>query len=164
MVGLLSAARFTLSIVDDASRECLAIEVDHGLSGIRVTRVLDQVAVSRPLPWRIVVDNGPEFTSTALDAWAYRCGVELHFIRPGKPVDNAFIESFNGKCVSRALDADPPLGLDDPMATEAASPHLARTSGTPMPELPEPTQDGGCRGLVARRPFPTPPHEPMMRR
>lgn len=93
----------TLNIVDDASRECLAIEVDHGLSGLRVTRVLDRLATRRPLPRRIVVDNGPEFTSTALDAWAYRRSVELHFIRPGKPVDNAFIESFTrtGSLTSR---------------------------------------------------------------
>ena len=66
-----------LNIVDDASRECLAIEVDHGLSGLRVIRVLDHLALSRPLPRRIVVDNGPEFASTALDVWAYRRGVEL---------------------------------------------------------------------------------------
>ena len=87
----------TLNLVDDASRECLAIEVEHWLPGLRVTRVLDRLAVSCPLPRRIVVDNGPEFTSTALDAWAYRRGVALPFIRPVKPVDNAFIESFNGK-------------------------------------------------------------------
>jgi putative transposase len=70
----------------------------------RLTRVLDRLAASRPLPRRIVVDNGPEFTSTALDAWAYRRGVELHFIRPGKPVDDAFIESFNGKLRDECLN------------------------------------------------------------
>jgi putative transposase len=103
----------TLNIVDDASRECLAIEVDHGLSSLRVTRVLDHVALSRPLPRRIVVDNGPEFTSTALDAWAYHRGVELHFIRPGKPVDNAFIESFNGKFRDECLNENWFVDLDD---------------------------------------------------
>jgi putative transposase len=87
----------TLTICDDGSRECLGIEVDYGLFGERVTRVVDRFAETRPLPKTIVVDNGPEFTSKALDAWAYHHGVELHFIRPGKPVDNAFIESFNGK-------------------------------------------------------------------
>lgn len=61
----------TLNIVDDASRECLAIEVDHGLSGLRVTRVLNRLAGSRALPRRIVVDNGPEFTSTALDSTSF---------------------------------------------------------------------------------------------
>jgi putative transposase len=103
----------TLNIVDDASRECLAIEVDRGLSGLRVPRVLDRLALSRSLPRQIVVDNGPEFTSTALDAWAYRRGVELHFIRPGKPVDNAFIESFNGKFRDECLNENWFVDLDD---------------------------------------------------
>jgi putative transposase len=103
----------TLNIVDDASPECLAIEVDHGLSGLRVTRVLDRLAASRPLPRRIVVDDGPEFTSTALDAWAHRRGVELHFIRPGKPVDNAFIESFNGRLRDECLNENWFVDLTD---------------------------------------------------
>jgi putative transposase len=103
----------TLNIVDDASRECLAIEVDHGLSGLRVTRVLDHLAASRPLPRRIVVDNGPEFTITALDAWAYRRSVELHFIRPGKPVANAFIESFDWKFRDECLNENWFVDLDD---------------------------------------------------
>jgi putative transposase len=94
----------TLNIVDDGSRECVAIEVDLGLCGQRVARVLDRVAQRRPLPRRITVDNGPEFTSRALDAWAYTRGVELDFIRPGKPVDNAFIESFNGKFRDECLN------------------------------------------------------------
>jgi transposase InsO family protein len=64
----------------------------HGLSGQRVARILDRIAAARPLPKQIVVDNGPEFTSRVFDAWAYQNRVELHFIRPGKPVDNAFIE------------------------------------------------------------------------
>ena len=103
----------TLNIVDNGSRECLAIEVDHGLSGQRVARVLDQLAATRPLPKQIVVDNGPEFTSRALDAWAYAHGVELHFIRPGKPVDNAFIESFNGKFRDECLNGHWFLDLDE---------------------------------------------------
>ena len=101
------------NLVDDGSRECLAIEVDHGLSGLRVTRVLDRVAAQRPLPKQIVVDNGPEFTSRVLDAWAYQHRVELHFIRPGKPVDNAFIESFNGKFRDECLNQHWFLDLDD---------------------------------------------------
>jgi putative transposase len=103
----------TLNIVDDASRECLRIEVDHGLASLRVIRVLDELAITRGLPRQIVVDNGPEFTSTALDAWAYRRGVVLHFIRPGKPVDNAFIESFNGKFRDECLNENWFLDLDD---------------------------------------------------
>jgi putative transposase len=103
----------TFNLVDDGSRECLAIEVDHGLSGQRVARILDRIAAARPLPKQIVVDNGPEFTSRMLDAWAYQNGVELHFIRPGKPVDNAFIESFNGKFRDECLNQHWFLDLDD---------------------------------------------------
>lgn len=87
----------TLNVVDDATRECLAIEVDTSLSGERVGHVLDRVAAWRRYPARIVVDNGPEFTSKALDQWAYQRGVELVFIRPGKPIENCIVESFNGR-------------------------------------------------------------------
>jgi len=94
----------TLNIVDDATRECPAIEADTSISGVRVCRVLDEVSLIRPLPKRIVVDNGPEFTSRALDQWAYKNGVELVFIRPGKPVENCFVESFNGKFRDECLN------------------------------------------------------------
>ncbi len=87
----------TLNIIDDYSRECVAIEVDTSLGGARVVRVLERLAAQRGLPERIVMDNGPEFTSKALDAWAHGAGVKLHFIRPGKPTENAFVESFNGR-------------------------------------------------------------------
>ena len=85
-----------LTLVDDFTRECLAIEVDTSLPGVRVVQVLEQVSSVRDLPETIVVDNGPEFAGKALDAWAYARGVGLHFIEPGKPVQNAYIESFNG--------------------------------------------------------------------
>ena len=94
----------TLNIVDDCSRECPAIEVATSLPGQRVTRVLDRLAETRGVPDCIVIDNGPEFAGKALDAWAYRHGVNLHFIRPGKPVDNAYIESFNGKFRDECLN------------------------------------------------------------
>lgn len=103
----------TLNIVDDYSRECLAIEVDTSLPGLRVTRVLDRLAVERGLPAAIVIDNGPEFVGKALDAWAYRLGVRLQFIRPGKPVENAFIESFNGKFRDECLNEHWFTGLND---------------------------------------------------
>ncbi|HLK09859.1 MAG TPA: integrase core domain-containing protein [Candidatus Binatia bacterium] len=100
----------TLNIVEDGSREGPAIVVDHGISGVRITRELDRLAVTRPLPQTIVVDNGPEFTSRALDQWAYERDVTLHFIRPGQPVDNAYVESFNGKfrdeCLNEAVFLD----------------------------------------------------------
>jgi len=87
----------TLNIVDTCTRECLAIEVDLSLTGERVTRVLDAVLWKYGVPRAITVDNGPEFISSALDRWAHRHGVDLQFIQPGKPTQNAYVESFNGK-------------------------------------------------------------------
>ncbi len=104
----------TLNVVDDATRECLAIEVDTSLSGYRVGRVLDAVARERGrYPSRIVLDNGPECTSKALDQWAYDHGVTLAFIRPGKPVENCFVESFNGKFRDECLNLHWFLSLAD---------------------------------------------------
>jgi putative transposase len=103
----------TLNVVDDASRECLAIEVDTSLSGLRVGRVLDRVARQRGYPKRIVLDNGPEFTCRALDQWAYERGVELAFIRPGKPMDNGLVESFNGRFRDECLNLHWFISLDD---------------------------------------------------
>jgi putative transposase len=94
----------TLNIVDDFSREAVAIEVGKSIPGSRVVRVLDRLARARGLPRTIVVDNGPEFTSKVLDQWAYKADVELHFIQPGKPVRNAFVESFNGKFRDECLN------------------------------------------------------------
>ncbi len=93
-----------LTLVDDFTRECPALEVDTSLPGARVVRVLEELAATRGLPETIVVDHGPEFAGRALDAWAYRRGVALQFIRPGKPVDNAYIESFNGRLRDELLD------------------------------------------------------------
>ena len=102
---LATGRRFrTLNIVDDLTRECPAIEVDTSLPGARVVRVLDKLAILRGLPDTIVIDNGSEFTGRTLDAWANKHGVKLHFIDPGKPVQNAYIESFNGKFRDECLD------------------------------------------------------------
>jgi putative transposase len=102
---LATGRRFrTLNIVDDLTRECPAIEVDTSLPGARVARVLDRLAILRGLPHTIVIDNGSEFTGRALDAWANKHGVKLHFIDPGKPVQNAYVESFNGKFRDECLD------------------------------------------------------------
>src|SRR5205085_9928961 len=76
----------TLNIVDDFTRQCVAIEVDRSLPGLRVARVLDRLQAAIGLPETIVVDNGPEFAGRTLDAWAYARGVTLRFIRPGKPI------------------------------------------------------------------------------
>lgn len=94
----------TLNIVDDHTRECLAIEVDMSLPGARVVRVLDRVVEERGVPSSIVVDNGPEFAGRALDAWATRRAIQLRFIDPGKPIQNAFVESFNGRFRDECLN------------------------------------------------------------
>ena len=93
----------TLNIVDDYTRECVAIEVDTSLPGERVVRVLERLAGEGQKPQILVVDNGPEFAAQALDRWAARGGVRLQFIEPGKPIQNAFIESFNGKFRDQCL-------------------------------------------------------------
>ena len=85
------------AIVDDCTRECLALVVDTSLSGMRVARELDLLVAGRGRP-RIVSDNGSEFTSNAILAWADQNRVEWHYIAPGKPMQNGFIESFNGAC------------------------------------------------------------------
>lgn len=95
--GLSDGRKFrVLTMIDDFTRESVGMEVDTGISGERVSRVLDRVAELRGLPETIVMDNGPEFTSKALLVWSGRSGVRLHHIEPGKPNQNAFIESFNG--------------------------------------------------------------------
>ena len=85
------------TLVDDFSRECLALEVDTSLSGQRVSRILEALRQADRLPGTIVCDNGTEFTSKAMLKWSLDKGVKLNFIEPGKPTQNAFIESFNGK-------------------------------------------------------------------
>ena len=105
-----------LTIVDNFTRESLAIEVGQRFKGQDVARVLTRIASERSLPKTIRVDNGPEFTSKVLDQWAYWHKVELDFSRPGKPTDNALIESFNGRLRAECLNENWFLSLDD--ATE----------------------------------------------
>lgn len=94
----------TFNVVDAFSRECLVVEIDTSLCGARVTQVLDRLVAQRGHPARIVLDNGPEFTGQQLDRWAYEHEVELAFIQPGKPVQNAFVESFNGTMRNECLN------------------------------------------------------------
>lgn len=95
--ALASGRRFRcLNIIDEFTRECLAIEASHSLPAVRVIEVLERLRNERGLPDVIVTDNGTEFTSRAFDAWAYARGVKIDFIQPGKPVQNCFVESFNG--------------------------------------------------------------------
>jgi putative transposase len=93
-----------LNIVDDCTRECVAIEVDTSITGARVKSVMQRLAETRGLPRSITVDNGPEFAGQMLDSWAYEANVQLSFIRPGKPNENAYIESFNGKFRDECLN------------------------------------------------------------
>jgi putative transposase len=102
-----------LTLVDNFTRESLAVEVDTHLGGQRVVDVLRLVSKGRSLPRTIRVDNGPEFISKVLDQWAYLNGVELDFSRPGKPTDNAFIESFNGRLREECLNENWFLSLED---------------------------------------------------
>jgi len=102
-----------LTVVDDCTRECPAIEVDTSLGGLRIGRVLDRIASERGLPEAIVVDNGPEFRGRAMAAWSQERGVRLEFIQPGKPTQNALVESFNGRLRDECLNANWFINLKD---------------------------------------------------
>ena len=93
-----------LAIVDDCTRECLALVADTSLSGVRVARELDRLLAGRGRPKMIVSDNGSELTSNAILAWADAARVEWHYIAPGKPMQNGFIESFNGRLRDELLN------------------------------------------------------------
>ncbi len=111
---LFSGARIRLlTLVDNFTRESLAIEVGQRLTGDHVVEVLERVSQSRTTPQSIRVDNGPEFISRSLDLWAYWNEVKLDFSRPGKPTDNALIESFNGKLRQECLNQHWFLSLQD---------------------------------------------------
>lgn len=103
----------SLNIVDDYNRRCLAVEVDTSLPGGRVVRVLERLRGVEGLPEVLVMDNGPEFAGQALDAWADQRGVTLRFIEPGKPVQNALVESFNGKMRDECLNEHWFVSLQD---------------------------------------------------
>ena len=93
-----------LTVIDQFTRECLKLEAAVHMSGSRVVECLERVAELRGYPQSITVDNGTEFCSKAVDGWAYRKGVRLDFIRPGRPVENGFIESFNGRLRDECLN------------------------------------------------------------
>jgi len=93
-----------LTVVDDCTRECLTLLADTSLSGVRVARELDRLIAERGKPKMIVSDNGTEFTSNAILTWAEGAGVEWHYIAPGKPMQNGFIESFNGRLRDELLN------------------------------------------------------------
>lgn len=100
-----------LTVHDDYTRECLWIEADTSLSGPRVARVLDYVAELRGRPASLITDNGPEFAGLALERWAHDRQVTHRFISPGKPAQNGYIESFNGKLRDECLNENEFINL-----------------------------------------------------
>ncbi len=102
-----------LTVIDQWSRESVFLEANFRLSGRCVGQALDQAATVRGWPQSITVDNGTEFTSKALDEWAYRRGVKLDYTRPGKPTDNGLIESFNGRLRDEFLNVHEFITMHD---------------------------------------------------
>ena len=113
--NLFNGRRFrALTVVDNFSRECVAIHVGKSLKGEDVVSIVEALRVlDKRLPVRIQTDNGSEFISKSLDKWAYEHGVTMDFSRPGKPTDNPFIESFNGSLRDECLNIHWFLSLED---------------------------------------------------
>ena len=95
-----------LTVVDQFTRECVLLLADSSLTGHKVALALSQAIAVRGAPVSITVDNGTEFASRAMEAWAYQYGVQLDFIRPGRPVENSYIESFNGRLRDECLNVE----------------------------------------------------------
>ncbi len=115
---LVDGRRFrVLTLVDNVSRVSPALVVAHSFPGERVVEVLGQLVAGGQQPQMLSVDNGPEFISRALDAWAHRHGVRLEFSRPGKPTDNAFIEAFNSRFRDECLNLHWFDSLEEAQAT-----------------------------------------------
>ena len=133
-----------LTIVDQFSRECPLLEADRSLTSKHVVECLDRLAWLHGKPESITVDKGSEFCSRALDAWAYQNGVRLDFIRPGRPVENGFIESFNGRLRDECLNTELFFSLADAREKlerwrwdyNQKRPHSAR-GGLPPAEYPQ---------------------------
>jgi putative transposase len=135
-----------LTVVEDFSRETLAIEVDTSISGTRMTAVLDRIADERGYPKTIVMDNGTEMTSLAMLAWAASHRVRLHYIAPGKPTKNAFIESFYGRFRDECLNEHVFLNLseDRGMARGLQRSSTAQVPRSPHPQRVRPARIPGC--------------------
>ena len=112
--ALFDGRRFRVfTAIDTFTRECLEIHAGQSIRGDDVATILERLVTRHGLPERVQVDNGSEFVSKALDRWAYDHGVTLIFSRPGKPTDNAFIESFNGSFRDECLNINWFLSLED---------------------------------------------------
>ena len=101
------------TVIDQYTRECVLLLADQSLTGEKVAKGIDVVLQDRPAPQSITVDNGSEFTSRAVEAWAYQRGIQLDFIRPGRPVENGLIESFNGRLRDECLNVEIFFTLED---------------------------------------------------
>lgn len=106
-------AQWTLDLVDEFTRECLALRAEGLHPSWKVVTVLAEIVSARAVPRRLIVDDGPEFIAKALDAWAYAHGVEIYFTRRGKPVDNCYVESFHDKFRDECLSTHWFLDLAD---------------------------------------------------
>ena len=150
--ALFDGRRFrALTLVDNYSRECLEIEVGQSLKGEDVVRIMERIKLLRGLvPERINVDNGSEFISKAVNKWASENNVTLNFSRPGKPTDNAFIESFNGSLRDECLNINWFLSIEDAREKIAAfkedynyfRPHSALGNLTPIEAIEKHEQTG----------------------
>lgn len=165
--ALTDSRRFrTLCVVDDFTREALAVVVDVSLSGVRVARELDHLIEQRGKPKMIVSDNGTELTSHAIFRWAQDQRIEWHYIAPGKPTQNAFVESFNGRLRDECLNEHLFDRLDDARNIieawrtdyNTARPHtslgglapavFARRARSPRPASPELRNGSAQRALI----------------
>ena len=112
--SLANCRRFRcLNIIDLYTRECLKIVVDTSINGVRVAKTLDILKEVRELPESIITDNGSEFISKAMSIWAQENHVTMAFIRPGKPMENGFVESFNGRFRDECLNEQWLISLKD---------------------------------------------------
>jgi putative transposase len=139
-----------LTVVDDCTRECLALVADTSLSGTRVARELDRLLIERGKPKMVVSDNGSELTSNAILTWADQSRVAWHYIAPGKPLQNAFIESFNGRLRDELLNETLaprwprralPSDVGGPITT--THDHTRNSDGGRQPNLPSPSIRAG---------------------
>lgn len=164
-----SGRRFRiLTVVDDFTKECVALVADTSLSGTRVARELDLAIANRGRPAMIVSDNGTELTSCAILSWAQERRIDWHYIAPGKPTQNAFIESFNGKLRDELLNETIFVTLDDARHALAGwkddynlvRPHSAIGNIAPFEyaKLHDPQCNGAGRLSCAGAPLPAPLH------
>ena len=162
-----------LAVVDDFTRECLALVADTSLPGLRVVRALEAVVARRGRPALCVSDNGTELTGMAVLRWGQEMRIDWHYIAPGKPTQNAFIESFNGRLRDELLNETLLTSLTQARAVLAAwkddynhvRPHSALSNLTPVEyadrSAPGPQRGGALRYTEGSAPRPVAPPSPL---